>query len=305
MIKIILITGFLGTGKTTFLKDILSTYKDEKVGVIINEFGAINIDGALVKEEGVEIAELSNGSIFCACIKDKFLDSLIHMSARDLDYLFIEASGLADPSNMTQILDAIKPKCLNTYAYKGAICVVDSVHFMDMITLLPALTHQLQYSNSVIVNKVDLVQPSKVEAVAEEINQINGEATLYITSYCKVDIKEVVNHLTVSKRHWEETTNTVEAKPKTFYLKGDGPVSLEKLMLFLEELSEHTYRIKGFVETDEGNKEISCVKKLINIANWEGPIEENQIVLISAVGIKLISQISQVNKNYFGDGLKL
>ena len=57
------------------------------------------------------MAELSNGSIFCACIKDKFVDSLIELSYKDLDYLFIEASGLADPANMNQILDGIKIMC--------------------------------------------------------------------------------------------------------------------------------------------------------------------------------------------------
>ena len=100
MIQIVLLSGFLGAGKTTLMQRLLDTYKDHKIGVIINEFGEINIDAKLVSREGIDIAELSNGSIFCACIKDKFVDGLIAMSKTDIEYLFIEASGLADPSNM-------------------------------------------------------------------------------------------------------------------------------------------------------------------------------------------------------------
>ena len=87
------------------MQEILTAYSDKKTGVIVNEFGEINIDAKLIQKDGVQMAELSNGSIFCACIKDKFVDSLIELSYKDLDYLFIEASGLADPANMNQILE--------------------------------------------------------------------------------------------------------------------------------------------------------------------------------------------------------
>ena len=70
MIQIVLLSGFLGAGKTTLMQRLLDTYKDNKIGVIINEFGEINIDAKLVERDGIDIAELSNGSIFCACIKD-------------------------------------------------------------------------------------------------------------------------------------------------------------------------------------------------------------------------------------------
>ena len=89
------------------MQRLLDAYSDRKIGVIINEFGEINIDAKLVSRDGIEMAELSNGSIFCACIKDKFVDGLIAMSRTDIEYLFIEASGLADPSNMGEIVEGI------------------------------------------------------------------------------------------------------------------------------------------------------------------------------------------------------
>ena len=87
MIQIVLLSGFLGAGKTTLMQRLLSSYEDHKIGVIINEFGEINIDARLVNRDGIEMAELSNGSIFCACIKDKFVDGLVAMSKKDIEYL--------------------------------------------------------------------------------------------------------------------------------------------------------------------------------------------------------------------------
>ena len=88
MIQLVLLTGFLGAGKTTLMTSILEAYQDKKIGVIINEFGKINIDARLIEKDGIEMAELTNGSIFCACIKDKFVDSLIALSHTDIEYLF-------------------------------------------------------------------------------------------------------------------------------------------------------------------------------------------------------------------------
>ena len=71
MIRLIMLTGFLGAGKTTLLQKILEEYSDQKIGVLINEFGAVSIDSELVEGEGIDMTELSNGSIFCACLKDR------------------------------------------------------------------------------------------------------------------------------------------------------------------------------------------------------------------------------------------
>ena len=161
MIQIVLLSGFLGAGKTTLMQRLLDTYKDHKIGVIINEFGKINIDAKLVSREGIDIAELSNGSIFCACIKDKFVDGLIEMAKTDIEYLFIEASGLADPSNMGEIVAGIRRETNDNLQISGSICVVDGVSFLELVDMLPALERQVKHANAVIVNKMDLIDELK------------------------------------------------------------------------------------------------------------------------------------------------
>ncbi|WP_206460743.1 CobW family GTP-binding protein [Anaerovorax sp. IOR16] len=295
MIKLILLTGFLGTGKTTLMKSLLKAFKEEKIGVIVNEFGEVNIDAVLMKQDGIEMAELSNGSIFCACIKDYFLDSLVEMSKQDISYLFIEASGLADPANMQQILNTIDADTQRTYDYLGSICVVDAETFLDLYDLLPALHHQIEYSNTVIINKADLVDENRIAEVSNQISEVNEEAQQCVTSFCKVDIKDLVKDLKPVLKEAKESTNTRENRPKSFVLKSVEPVSKTQLQELLEKLAPSAYRIKGFAMTDAGIVEVSAVKEHIYIMPWDNNAfkPELEIVVISSVGIRMMSLITE------------
>ncbi len=305
MIKLVLLSGFLGTGKTTLLKELLNEFKDEKIGVIVNEFGEISIDGALVEKEGIKMTELTNGSIFCACIKDNFLASLIALSKEDISYLFIEASGLADPASMSQILKGIARDTENRYDYRGSICLVDCETFLDYYDLLPALHQQVAYSGAVIVNKVDLVDEEKLSDVIEELAKINPLSDIHATTYCKVDIRNLVDNLKVMDKPAEESSNTVETRPKTFILSAEKILPMKELREFIEGISDSAYRIKGFVETDEGLVYISGVRSHVEYKAWSEGGEIGKIVVISSVGIRMMSILANNLKGKFNDGLKI
>ena len=298
MIKMVLLTGFLGAGKTTMMQEILTAYSDKKTGVIVNEFGEINIDAKLIQKDGVQMAELSNGSIFCACIKDKFVDSLIELSYKDLDYLFIEASGLADPANMNQILNGIKNNVLNPYDYRGSICIIDGESFPELYEVLPAITSQLEFCGAAVINKGDLIDEQQLKEILEIIHGINPEVSTFVTSYCKVNVKEVVDGLTQNNKEARESSNTVSSRPTTFILKGLETVPYDRLETFLKEIVGDTYRIKGFAETDKGNLEISTVGKNIHLKSWEGPVERTEIVVISSVGFKMMSILTKAIREH-------
>ena len=104
MSKLVLLTGFLGAGKTTFLNHVLQEFSQEKIGLIVNEFSGTGVDGALIRHDipGASMIELNNGSIFCACIKDSFVDSLIDLAGRNLDYVFVE--GLRPGRSLQHLL---------------------------------------------------------------------------------------------------------------------------------------------------------------------------------------------------------
>jgi len=292
--QLILLTGFLGAGKTTLLQLIMETLRNHKIGVIINEFGDVNVDGQLVARDGIQMAELTNGSIFCACIKDKFVDSLIEMSHRDLEYVLIEATGLADPANMTAILDGISHKVKQPYDYRGSVCVVDGENFMGLYDLLPAIRAQLEFCGAVIINKADLIDEGLLKEVIEKLEEVNPKITPYVTSYCRIDISELIDHLDPEKAKIHDprdSTNTVISRPATFVVKGDAIIPFEELERFARTLSPQAYRIKGFARTDKGPIEISGVGNQVEFLPWAHELERTDIVVISAVGFKMMSLI--------------
>ncbi|PKM85775.1 MAG: GTP-binding protein [Firmicutes bacterium HGW-Firmicutes-11] len=296
MIDLILITGFLGTGKTTLLQELLNEYKNQRIGIIVNEFGEIGIDGALVERDGVRMNELSNGSIFCACIKDKFIESLIAMAKEPISMLFIEASGLADPANFPQILTSIQNRTEGQYRFRGSICVLDGETFLDYYDLLPALHQQAAYSNNIIVNKIDLITESTLESIVETIEAANSNASVAMTSYCRLDYDALVKSMKPADLPGEETTNTIESRPKSFVLHGKEAIPHAELSGFLEALSMDAYRIKGFARTTEGNFYISGVRGRVEFAPWKDEILDTRIVIISAIGIRMMSRILNERK---------
>lgn len=293
MTQLLLLTGFLGAGKTTLLQKLLLEFKNEKIGVIVNEFGQAGVDGTLIEQNGILMTELNNGSIFCACIKENFLNSLISLSTKGLDYLFIEASGLADPASMPQILNTIHSKMGVPYNYKGSICIVDAETFLDYYDLLPALHQQVAYSGAVIVNKADLVENSALTDVLEKLNTINSIASIDVTTFCGVNLHQLIKNLKIPSLKEQESSNTFENRPKTVILSSDEILEKASLEAFLNNLKADTYRIKGFAKTTCGIVYISGLKNHLEILPWEGSFTGTKIVIISAIGIKIVSQITK------------
>jgi G3E family GTPase len=243
MTKLVLLLGFLGSGKTTLMQKILNKYADRKIGILVNDFGRLNVDSILLERNGIPMQELSNGSIFCACIKANFYDSLTEMSRHGLEYLFIEASGLVDPSSMPDILETIAPRLQTPYNFTGSICVVDSKNFLKLIDVFPAVGNQVDYANAIIINKSDLADAESLNTTKEKIFELNPEAMVFCTSYCEVDIPAVVEGLSFSRDTGRESTDTYESRPKSLMIEGDGIYNKKDIAALIESLSPHAYRI--------------------------------------------------------------
>ena len=305
MTQLILLTGFLGTGKTTLMERLLHYYKDSPVGVIVNEFGEINIDARLLEKDGTIMRELSNGSIFCSCIKENFIKALIDMSYHEFEYLFIEASGLADPGNMQQILGVIEKYTVHSYDYSGSICILDGEAFLELNNILPAVRNQLTHAGVVLVNKEDLISSAIKAEIQAEVRNANTHAPIYFTSYCDIDINTLVMNLQPSKSANKESINTPENRPQTFIIKVLPSVTMKELQGFLNSIAPYTYRMKGFVTVGDTNYSVSCVRSHMMIMPWTRDIPSSEIVLISAVGIGLTGAIANAIKMNAPKSIKL
>lgn len=304
--KLYVLTGFLGSGKTTILLKLLDSLKDKKVGIIQNEFGKLGIDGTILRNDNIQMVEINRGSIFCSCLKLSFVQALAEMSEHNFEYLFVESSGLGDPSNVEEILEAAKVMSGDQYDFKGAICLVDSVNFFDQLDDLETVHRQLKHCHLAVLTKVDLVNSKMIIKIKEKIREINPVCRIDISSNGNLDLGFL--HENLMQYKWtegEETTNSEETKPKTLSMNFDGVVEKEKLELFLREIEADVYRIKGFFNLYEnGWNQIDLVGKQIDYKPCN-PQEKSQFVFISKIGPMLIKKIHDAWSKYVGLEMQL
>lgn len=141
--------------------------------VIQNEFGKLGIDGTILRNDDIQMVEINRGSIFCTCQKLNFVKALAEMAQQDFDYLFVESSGWGDPSNVQEILDAARIASEKEYDFKGVICFVDAVNFLEQVKDEETAFRQLKHCNLAVITKTDLTDTGLMEQVAEKIREIN------------------------------------------------------------------------------------------------------------------------------------
>lgn len=304
--KLYVLTGFLGSGKTTLLTHILKEFENVKIGIIQNEFGKLGIDGDILRKDGIEMTEINRGSIFCSCLKLSFVEALAGMGKKDLEYVFVESSGLADPSNIQEILDAAKVLAdEEQYELKGVICLIDAVNFIDQLEDEETVNRQLSHCHLAAINKIDLVDEGKLEDVKTAVRSVNPICLLTTCTNGEIDVNLLKEDLIALQwKESEESINMVDNKPKTISLESLEKVSESKLLAFLNETLVDTYRIKGFMELEEGWKQIDVVEKLIDIKDTNKH-ESSELVFLSKVGPKVIKTVSNAWNKHVSTPMKL
>lgn len=293
--KIVLLTGFLGAGKTTLLSRLLASGMEGRVGVVVNEFGDVGIDGRVLQDTGYRMTELNKGSIFCACLKSQFYQALEAMGDQGVEWLFVEASGLADPSTMEDAIHYLNGKGSHA-VYHGAICMVDAVYFLEQLQLLPVLERQVRYSDLVVLNKTDLQTEENLQMIEKKLGSIQPDSLIFRSQFCDVDLSEILTILSHRNRQSVPSLNTWDSRMKTIVVRDGGENALSDWKRFIESMVKDTYRVKGFIQSMEGSYQVSGVGKNLR---WEiGQDNENtELVFFSSIGIRLISQMIQTAEN--------
>jgi G3E family GTPase len=292
-IKLYLLTGFLGAGKTTVLKRIIDHLQTSKIGILMNEFGSISVDGVLLQQHGVDIVEINNGSVFCSCLKGAFIDALIAYSELPIQYLFVETSGMADPSNiepiLTNVIGNVKGK---SYDYRGSICLVDGANFLEQVDVLAALERQVAASNLVIVNKADLVSEEELGEVQEKVRQLNPEAELVTTCHGAVALDFLERELQpVQFSEAAESCNTPFNRPTAHVITAEGIYDQAGFNSFIEALVPWAMRMKGFFLLDDGWHQVDVVGGQIDIRLTSIPRTVSELVVISDKGFQALTAI--------------
>ena len=304
--KLYVLTGFLGSGKTTLLLKLMEHLKGHKVGIIQNEFGKLSIDGDILRSDDIQMVEITRGSIFCSCLKLSFVSALSEMAQKDFEYLFVESSGLGDPSNVEEILAAAEIASGKKFDFKGVICMVDALHFLQQIEDEETVNRQLKHCHLAALTKCDLVDSGTLEAVTAKLRQINPLCRLEESRMGNLPLDFLKENLLLYQwAEGEESINMVENKPKTLFLNFEGEVEKEKLVSFFQPIAASIYRSKGFFRiAGEGWMQVDVVGKKIDFKPCV-PCELSQLVFISKVGPAVIKQIMDAWETHINLPMKL
>ena len=251
VMDVLLVSGFLGAGKTTLIKHLLVSGIEAvgKVAVIVNEVGDIGIDGTLLSGQNVDLLELTSGCI-CCTMKTDFMKAVQEIHHRvNPDYLVVEATGVAQPADVLDIF--FYPPLSEFTSLGNQVTVVDAGFFKARELLGSFYEDQIHFANIVILNKIDLVEPETLHDIEKLLCKMNPEAKIFTARNCVVDPFLLVQGNSSDKgtnlRPLKNHNNHQRWGFQTFSFIDERPLERSKLIQFLESLPLELFRLKGWV----------------------------------------------------------
>ena len=278
-----IITGYLGSGKTTVLNELLKNTTSSRIALIINDMGSINIDASLIKhstvcENNLDMVELSNGCI-CCTLQDSFMDQINKLAMqKNVDRIVVEASGISDPSSIAAGFVEYQNLGLCNQAYLDSIvCVVDAdriySEFLNDLTesdavqtdqdpdIINLVIDQIEFCNVILLNKCDLLSPAQIEKVRCAIRTLQKEADIFECIQGNVNpdkifqskpfhYEKVLQSSRIQEQFLHGKSNAIEDEHgiTSFLFTQRKPFDYDKFMDFLEkDYPEEIIRAKGYM----------------------------------------------------------
>ncbi|MCX2732000.1 GTP-binding protein [Saccharopolyspora sp. NFXS83] len=257
-IPVVLVAGFLGSGKTTLLNHLLATAGGTRIGVVVNDFGSINIDAMNVAGQVDSMVSLGNGCLCCA-VDASGLDAMLARLAEPsagIDVIVVECSGLADPRELIRMLLAGEDP--NT-GYGGLVEVVDAVEFDDTRRRHPEFAAHLRYADAVVLNKIDRVSTEELAALRATVDAEAPGAPVLEAVRGQVDPAFLFDRperpadtgprqLSFSDLLAEhDCSEHAHSAYQSVEFTSDRPLDPRALMSFLDDRPSGLYRMKGTV----------------------------------------------------------
>ena len=294
----LLLAGFLGAGKTTLLKRILSWEADlSETVVLVNEFGDIGIDGALLQDSGSDVIELTSGCICCTLSAD-LKQSLTRMWQRFKPRrILIEASGVADPKSITTALQ--EPAIGQHMELKKIITVLEADIWGAREAFGQLFYNQLKMAHLILLNKIDLMPAEKIPQFLDEIHEVIPDAQVVPTIHCRIDpetlwtqaqtktfgLKPIQFFQPASLNAKSDSHNSHPADEEhnnhaaqsvnfvTFSFQDSGIFDEAHFKNFIRNLPWELFRIKGVVRFANRLEMLNFVGGKSEWSPWEGEAE--------------------------------
>ncbi len=260
-LPVTILTGFLGSGKTTLLKRILQEEHGLRIGVILNEFGEISIDGELVNMPEEGLMQLSNGCL-CCTVRDDFEQAARELLKRteELDYLLVETSGVADPRQVTELF--VQRAFHEDLRLDGVVTLVDGPEYWHNFQHSQTAAHQISSADIVLLNKVDLITEAERDRILLDLRRYNPEAPCLLTTHAQVPLARILDVHAFQPELWDPKAageihgSEAEEHPHhSHHLQEDGiqsvsfqlqqPLDLAEFRDWLQDLPDTIFRAKG------------------------------------------------------------
>ncbi|QFZ17089.1 CobW family GTP-binding protein [Saccharothrix syringae] len=275
---VVVVAGFLGAGKTTLLNHLLAAARGTRIGVLVNDFGAIGIDAMTVAGQVDSAVSLGNGCLCCA-IDVSELDGMLARLVGRVDVVVIEASGLAEPEAMARMVLASENPDLT---YGGLVLLVDAAEFPD------DLARHLRVADLVVLNKVD--RAADPDALEREVHRLEPGVPVVRSVFGRVDPgllfdpRPRTRYGQLSFEDLLEPDEHDHARYESVDFTA-GALNPVRLMALLDRRPKGLYRVKGFVLFDvPGHRQrfsLHTVGAFLRFERsaWEGP-RRTELVLI-------------------------
>jgi G3E family GTPase len=272
-VPVTLLVGFLGSGKTTLVNRILSEQHDQRIAVIVNEFGDVGIDGQLIVGIDDNLVELSNGCL-CCTVQGDLADTLRQLlerrrqtvDAKPFERIVIEASGLASPGPVLQRM-LVEPALHAHVHVDGVITMAHAQHIVQQLADHPEASEQVAYADHIIVNHCDQCAGDALVAAEAALHACNGHADIERATRAAVDVVRLLNKQTwdsarvkvalangvVCGDHAQEHAHAHRHTQGvgTLALRAEAPMDLQRLTRWLLDLStrrsHELMRLKGIL----------------------------------------------------------
>jgi G3E family GTPase len=270
--RVNLLFGFLGSGKTTLVKRLLAERgRDLKTAVIVNEFGEVGVDGDILRGNNVDMVELNSGCL-CCTLKGSLMLAVEELRTKgNVERVIVEATGVAQPGDLTETLRDTSLKLRIDIG--PLVTVVDAAKFPKLVAMLGEFyVAQIENADIVILNKTDLVATDNLEAAGRQVREINAHADILFAEQCDVDSRYLLEgnpwevlamsraptpagthemaeepHDQADHGHVHDHLSHSSAPAESFVLAAGGNPDRSRLESFFRRLPDSVWRAKGFM----------------------------------------------------------
>lgn len=271
-IPVTIVTGFLGAGKTTLVNHLLAQCSATYIGIIVNEFGEVGIDGELIVADDQPLIEITNGCVCCTVRKDltAAVNDLLQRAERPVERLIIETSGLADPAPVLQsfLADA---DLMQRVELEAVVTVADAHHILRHIGD-GIVREQIAFADVIVLNKVEIPTVPELEQLERELRRLNPAAHLVRTERANVSAAELLGTKRFSLPHvlsiepdlldGEAHDHEHDTSIASFCMEAEGAIDPERFNRWMNQLVQREgarlMRTKGVLHFDGEARQFHC-----------------------------------------------